>query len=804
MSKPWRIELLGKLQVLHGDSSYSHFETRKTAALLAYLALTLPKSSSREQLAEMLWPEEDPEVTRTRLRQSLAALRRVLEPAGGDTATAAVIVADRASIRLNPEAVTTDVAEFESLLRSARKADSTDARREGLQGAVDLYQGDLLPSFYEDFVLDARRRLSEAYCGALAELAPLLTQAGDHTSAVAIAKQAVIADPSDETTHLCVIRACAAAGRLSDALKQAREMERALRQEWDTAPSEEARALVASLRAVPAAAPTGASRPLAPALESDPTSSLITDNAPLRFSPADPPTQQPEPRRVNRHTLVIVLGAALLLAGIAVWRGRTPRPVLAALDRRIVAVLPFDISGSDGARDAYFADGLTEEMTNTLGKIGALTVIGRMSSARIKENLSSGGSLARDLNVGTLITGHISKETSRLRVTVEAVDARTQRVIWSEEYDKAYRPSEVLEIERDVAQRVARSLRVRLSGSEQDKIARKPTDNFAAYDCYLRGRYLWNQRSEDSLKRAITFFDRAIQLDPHYAPAYVGEADAYDVLGYYGYIDSATASRKAQFAAGKALEEAVGDDATLAAAYTSRAWEKMVYQHDWPGAETDFQKAVQLSPDYATAHQWRSLHLMLQGHERESMDEIDVALKRDPLSFIIETSQGGRYYHAGLYDHALRRYDDVLNLNPSYTIAYFWRALAREKSGMRPAAQNDLLKAVTNSHRATLFLAFLAKNYAESGQRAQALAIREELRRRAAREYVSPFCMAVIEVGLGDKNQAFLLLQKAYETHDGALTFFGEASPAFASLKSDPRYGAIRRQMGLPPLTNAP
>ncbi|BDI34506.1 hypothetical protein CCAX7_65570 [Capsulimonas corticalis] len=797
MSKPWRIELLGKLQVLHGDSSYSHFETRKTAALLAYLALTLPKASTREQLAEMLWPEEDPEVTRTRLRQCLSALRRVLEPAGSETGPeCSVLITDRTSIRLNPETVTTDAAEFDALLRTARKTSDSEARRTALQGAIDLYQGETLPGFYEEFALDARRRLSEAHGGALMELAPLLTARGDHTEAVAVAKQAVAADSSDEATHLCLMRALSAAGRTSDALKQGREMERILRQEWDTAPSEEARAFVETLRSTPVMAHVGAPSFPPPLGEPEPP---VREAAAPAADPLPSATFPPQtlPRADHRRAVAALLICAVLIGAAFVWRSHPPKPAPAPGDRRIVAVLPFDISSSDGASDAYFADGLTEEMTNTLGNIGALTVIGRMSAARIKTDLASGGELARDWNVGTLITGHVSKEASRLRVVVEAVDARSQRVIWSEEYDKSYKASEVLEIERDVAQRVAASLRLRLSSGEQDKIARKSTDNFAAYDDYLRGRYLWNQRTEDSLKHAITFFDRAILRDPHYAPAYVGESDAYNVLGYYGYIDSDTASRKARFAAAKALEEAGGDSDAMAAACTSQAWEAMVYRRDWRAADDSFTRAIQLSPDYATAHHWRSLYLMLQGRDRESMDEIGVALKKDPLSFIIETSLGGRYYHERRYDQALRQYDEVLNLNPGYTVAYFWRALAREKAGMRSEAQGDLQRAVAGSHRTPLFLAFLAKNYAESGRRDQALAIRDELRRRNAREYVSPFCMAVIDVGLDDKDSAFRWLQTAYDAHDGALTFFGEAPPAFDSLRSDARYALLRQKMGL-------
>ena len=801
MSKPWRIELLGTFQVLHGDSSYSHFETRKTAALLAHLALTLPKSSTREQLAEMLWPEEDPEATRTRLRQCLSALRRVLEPAASSETTVAacsVLITDRTNIRLNPETVMTDVAEFDAFLRTAHKASDDAARRAALQGAIGLYQGEALPGFYEEFALDARRRLSEAHCAALVELAPILTRAGDHPEAVAAAKQAVAADASDEATHLCLMRALAGAGRTSDALKQAREMERVLRQEWDASPSAEACAFAESLRAAPVATVGGSARFSPPLEESETHPSEVAASMPLPLASSSPLLARTLPRRPNYLTLAGAIGGALLLVGGLVWSGRrAPKPAEGARDRRVVAVLPFDIASNNGAGDAYFADGLTEEMTNTLGKIHALTVIGRMSSARIKADLASGAAPAYDWNVGTLITGRVRKEASRMRVMVEALDARNQRVIWSEEYDKSYKASEVLEIERDVAQRVAASLSVQLSGGEQNKIAHPFTDNFAAYDDYLRGRYLWNQRTEDSLKHAITYFDKAIQQDPHYAPAYVGESDAYNVLGYYGYIDSEIASQKARFAAGKALDEAGGDDATMAAAETSLAWEAMVYRREWREADADFAKAVQLSPDYATGRQWRSLYWMLQGRDRQSMAEIEIALKKDPLSFIIETSAGGRYYHAGRYDQALRQYDDVLSLNPGYTVAYFWRALACEKSGQRAEATLDLRKAVSDSHRTPLFLAFLAKNCAENGRRAEALQIREELRRRDVREYVSPFCMAVIETGLGDKDSAFRWLQKACDTHDGALTFFGEASPAFESLQSDPRYAALRHQLGL-------
>ena len=430
-------------------------------------------------------------------------------------------------------------------------------------------------------------------------------------------------------------------------------------------------------------------------------------------------------------------------------------------------------------------------------------MLGRISAARIKDSLTTGGSpLAQELNVGTLITGKVSREPQKMRIYVEAIDAQTQHTIWSEEYDAPFQADKVLEVETEVVGRVARSLSVRLTAEEQGQVTHKFTDNFAAYDFYLQGRYLWNQRTETSLKHAVTFFQKAITLDSHFAPAYVGEADAYDVLGYYGYMDSEAAYRQSCRAADTALASASGDTDTQAAVYTSLAWAEMVYRRNGTQAETDFQEALRLSPDYATAHQWHSLLLMLQGRSGESLAEIFVALRHDPLSFIIETSVGGRYYHAGQYARAIEQYDQVLALNPDYSVAYFWRGLAeeklaKEKQGSHRQAAADLSAAVAGSHRSALFLAFLAHDEAVSGKRAQAKAIRDELQRRAATEYVSPFCLALTAFSVGDQDTGFRWLKRAYETHDGTLTFLEEAAPAFEDLRREPRFRAIQKQMGL-------
>ena len=778
MSKLWRIELLGKLQVLHENRVVSRFETRKTGALLAILALALPHPCSRELLLERLWPEEDPEATRMRLRQALAALRRSLEISDDDpTSQTAPLVADRLQVRLNADVVTTDVAEFERAVQSAARASTPEERIGHLQQAVALYGGELMPGFYEEFILSHRQRLAEAYRAALVGLANSLIAVNDFGGAIQAARQAVATDPTEEEAQFTLIRMYQTAGRTPDALRQARELERVLRKELDAAPSDATQSFLRQLRAatpeptpataaaslpvvVPEAAitPVSAEAPLPvgtvtffltdiedstqfwerqpdamrqallrheslasglieqhhgrlvktrgegdslfavfsraqealacacdlqTAFREEPwpagtplrirvalhtgeaapgdtdyygsavnrcariralakggetllslsTEQLVRDAVPnhwllrdvgeqhlrglsrpervFRLVHAARPERHIRPlrqrQRAETFLLILLLGVALAAVGRSLWLRTTQRLPEAALDRRVVAVLPFDIISRDGPRDAYFADGLTEEMTNALGKIQGLTVVGRISAAQIKTRLTSGDSpLGVGLNVGTLILGKVSREQSKLRVYVQAVDAGSQRTIWSEEYDKPYRVDDVLEMESDVAQRVASAVRVSLTAGEQGQIGHKFTDNFAAYDDYLQGRYLWNQRTEEGLKRSITFFDRAIALDPHYAPAYVGKADVYDLLGYYGYSNSQEAAQESRAAAKRAIAEADGDAGTLAAAHTSLAWTEMIYEHDWTGAAADFAEAKRLSPDYATAYQWHS------------------------------------------------------------------------------------------------------------------------------------------------------------------------------------------------------
>ena len=229
MSNAWRIELLGKLQAVQDDRVISHFETRKTGALLSLLALSLPRACSRELLLERLWPDEDPEMTRMRLRQALAALRRVLEPAGDDASKNNFLLTDRLQVQLSPQSVTTDVAAFEVAVQSAARAGSVPERVTHLQQALALYGGELLPGYYEEFILSERRRLAETHRDALVALSAALSEMGDPVAAIKAAKQAVSVDPTDEEAHATLMRAYAAAGRPSEALRQARELERMLR-----------------------------------------------------------------------------------------------------------------------------------------------------------------------------------------------------------------------------------------------------------------------------------------------------------------------------------------------------------------------------------------------------------------------------------------------------------------------------------------------------------------------------------------------------------------------------------------------
>jgi DNA-binding SARP family transcriptional activator/TolB-like protein/Tfp pilus assembly protein PilF len=771
MDARWRIELFGGLRVRQGDQVITHFATRKTAALLACLAFYQSRAHSRDWLAEQLWPAEDPRATRTRLRQALSALRRVLEPAG--IPPGSVVVADHTDVRLNPRAISTDVAEFHEALQLAAQAPTLDERVERLSHAAHLYGGELLPGSCEAWIHPEREALASAYLGALHQLIESLERAGDRPRALDYARRAVSADPLCEEAARDLMRLYWEAGRTPDALRLYRDLERRLRDDLGALPSAPTRDLAAQIAAGSAQHPA-----------EEPTTRAPQAPAPV---PAPLAIRSAGKRSPATILLLCLTVLAVMLAGLSLSRQAAAPPPKSPS----IAVLPFAYRSTD-PRYRYLADAMADEIRSRLKRIERLVV------KRAPPGIDR-ASIDEELAVETLLEGSVRKEGDTLRITVRLVDAESLEDLWAAQpFDRVLRPENVLALQKEIADRIATELEGKLGAGDRRAIARNPTANSQAYNSYLLGLYFWNRRTEEDLWKAIRHFEAASRQDPGYALAYGGIADCYNLLGYYGYLPSNRAYPPAKEAGLKALKNASGDKETLARAHTALAWAEMVYNHDWQGARAHFQKAIAAHPRYATAHQWYSLYLMVTGRVEESFREIRRAQNLDPVSLVINTSVGGRYYTVRRLGDAIREYQRVLAMDPSYSVTRFWLGLAYQRAGRYREAVEEFRAAERLSGPRAQLTGALGLTYATWGKRDEAGACLHRLRQRQSQgSYVTPIAMALLHMGLGERDQAFAWLDRAYLEKAMDLILVKEAAPTFDPLRGDSRFPELLRKMGL-------
>jgi eukaryotic-like serine/threonine-protein kinase len=508
-------------------------------------------------------------------------------------------------------------------------------------------------------------------------------------------------------------------------------------------------------------------------------------------------TAVPAPRVWLRAVLPAGYGAAGLLVLVAVlvalnmggWRarllGRATSPRIESL-----AVLPLENLSHDPEQE-YFADGMTEALITDLSKIGALKVISRTSVMQYKGAKKRLPEIAKELNVDAVIEGSVQRAGNRVRITAQLIRAATDTHLWADSYERDLQ--NVLALQDDVAQAIAEQIRVRLTPQERTRLTGGRIVNPQAYEMYLKGRYFWNRRTRDALPKAVDYFQRAADIDPTYALAHVGLADSYVVLGVNQFLTPSEAFPKAKRAALKALEL----DSALAEAHTSLAF-VLAREWDWAGAEREFQRALELNPGYSTAHHWYSYFLTMMGRHEEAIAEARRATELDPLSLVINANLGVVLYYAGHSDEAIRQGLRTVDLDPNFYIAHFNLGLAYKKAGIFDKAIAELERARALSGNNPMPLAALGAVYGFSGRKAHAEKVLMELRELSKRGYVSPYLLAGVYTGLGEKEQAIEWLEKAYEERDSLLPWI-KVSPTFDSLRSDPRFQDLLRCIGLPP-----
>jgi len=490
-------------------------------------------------------------------------------------------------------------------------------------------------------------------------------------------------------------------------------------------------------------------------------------------------------RKIKRSYLYgVVAGLLVLIIAVGLYlilgRGET-------IDS--IAVLPFVNVGADPNTE-YLSDGITESLINSLLQLPKLRVKARSMVFRYKGREVDPQTVGRDLEVEAVLMGKAVQRGDNLNLQAELVEVASGSQLWGEQYNRKL--ADLLVVQEEITKEISEKLRLRLRGEEKKRLTKRYTENTEAYQLYLKGRYFWEKRTAEDLKKAIGYFEQAIGIDPHYALAYAGIALCYGPLGVLGYLPPWETAPKMKAAAIKALEL----DDTLAEAYAAFASVKAFFEWDWAGAERAFKRALELNPNYASAHVWYGLYLDALGRHEESIAERKRAQELEPLSLLINASLGNAFYLAGEYDQAIEAQRKTLELDPNFFLGHSNLGLAYEAQGMYEKAIEEHQKAVASSGDAILTLASLGHAYAVSGKRAEAQKILDELNNLSKQRYVSPFRIAIIYTGLGKNDQAFAWLEKAYEERDSALNHV-KVEPRFESLRSDPRFTALLKKMGL-------
>jgi len=487
---------------------------------------------------------------------------------------------------------------------------------------------------------------------------------------------------------------------------------------------------------------------------------------------------------VRRHRLAlsVVAGAVVLAAAAALYFASRPKP----LDS--LAVLPFVNMAADPGNE-YLSDGIAESIINNLSQLPKLSVRSFSSVARYRNKDLSPQAAGKELKVRAVLTGRLVKRGDEYDISAELVDVDGDRQIWGSQYTP--KAADMLAVQQQISQEITEKLRLQLTGADMQRMNRHSTEDNAAYQLYLQGRYQWNKRTLDGLQQSIDFFNQAIAKDPRYALAYAGMADAYALLADFNVLPAREVMPKLQAAAAKALEL----DDGLAEAHTSLAWADF-HIWDWAGAEREFQRALQLNASYPTAHLWYGEYLSALGRFDDALPELNRALAENAQSPDANLALASRAYYAGQYPQAAEQAQKVLGLDSRFVAAHDLLGRVYLARGMKADAAAEFRKALDLSEGDSNELAALGYAQAASQQTAEARRTLDELTKRSQDTYVQPASIAAIYAGLGDKNQAFAWLEKAYADRSAWLVNL-KVDPFFASLAGDPRFADLLRRVGL-------
>jgi len=450
----------------------------------------------------------------------------------------------------------------------------------------------------------------------------------------------------------------------------------------------------------------------------------------------------------------------------------------------MLAVLPFENLSGDPEQE-YFSNGLTEEMITHLGRLdpGRLGVIARTSAMQYKGAHKDARQIGNELHVDYLLEGSVRREGSRVRISAQLIQVSDQSHRWAEDYDRQM--SDILAVQSEVAGAIAQEIRLKLTPEEHSRLQNARAVNPEAYEDYLKGRYFWNKRTVEGHRKAIEFFEKAVVLDPNYAQAYAGLADASAGLG--SWANTVMPRREAMSQARTAAQKALALDESLADAHASLGFVRMHYDWDFAGAEKEFQRAIALDPGYATAHHWYAYDLVALARLDDALAEIRRAQKADPLSVIIVRDVGEMLLFEGRDDEAIVQCRKAQEMDPDFGLTHWLLGLAYQRKGQSRKAieEMDAAGRSTNPNAAGVVFAL-------QGKRVEA----HRLLAHLEKDYGSALDRAIVYVNLREKNMAFASLEKAVEERDGGLIIM-RFTPEWGPIRADPRFGQLERRVGV-------
>jgi TolB-like protein/class 3 adenylate cyclase/Flp pilus assembly protein TadD len=486
----------------------------------------------------------------------------------------------------------------------------------------------------------------------------------------------------------------------------------------------------------------------------------------------------------------------VLMIGIGWWWSERPRrtpvsPVATTassaaeqIPPKSIAVLPFENLSRD-PDNAYFVEGIQDEILTRLSKIAELKVISHTSTQKYKSAPDNLRDVARQLGVANILEGSVQRSNDRVRVNVQLINALSDAHLWADTYDRQL--TDIFAVESEIAKTIAETLQAKLTGSEKTAILKRPTENPEAHELYLKGRFFWNKRTAADLRRSIDYFNEAIKKDPNYAPAYAALAQSWKLLPAFNGGAPTDCFPQAEAAARKALEL----DATSSTARAALASLKGLNGFDYPGAIAEYKQTLELNPNDATTLQWFANDALANvGQSDRELEELKRAVELDPLSLIINSNLGVAYIHSGRLDHAVTQLRKTIELDGSFYYAHYNLALALELKGAIPEAMGEYQKTISLSDDAVP-LGMLGRLYAVQGRKEEAQKILQQLLDRRKQAYIPAYSVALVYLGLGDRNEALNWLETGYREHDGFNIGPIRIDPLLASLHGDPRFEAL-------------